>query len=133
MHTPLKAVIQWLQVVSDLAEKEATYHQNLIQGPGSLGLEWGSQAHSEMRNEPSPCEEALAAFLDALPDAYVSALCALMYAGRDGDADPVAAWAKLRLAREDAIQAIVEKTPRMQYIAAGSKNVTDVNALPGLL
>jgi hypothetical protein len=133
MHTPLKTIIQQLQVISDLAEKEADYQKNLILGPGALGVIVGSAASRELVSEPNPCEAALAAFLAALPDDYLNAICALMYAGRDRAPDPVALWGSLGFDRNGAIEAIVEKSPRMQYINDGMTRVKDVNALPAAL
>ncbi len=73
-----------------------------------------------MMLEPSPVQAALNAFLEALPPPYLGAITALMYAGHNGSTaedewqSGIKSWDKAR-----QVRAIVEKTPRMEYIDGG--------------
>ena len=90
--------------------------------------------------EPEPCTHALRAFLTALPDEVLYSIVALMYSGRDHEGDVVDYWNDLRVnsitSRDEAVGAILEKAPRMEYIgiAIGALPVgTQLNDLPRLI
>ena len=119
MHTPLSQILLRLAVISQLEVQESEYTKNLTVGPGQF-LEVGSKGALDMMLEPSPVQAALNAFLEALPPPYLGAITALMYAGRNGSTaedewqSGIKSWDKAR-----QVRAIVEKTPRMEYIDGG--------------
>lgn len=117
MKTTFTEVLGRFEALSQLANSESESIHNAIVGPGALNA-FSSEAR-QLIEEPAPCQAALAAFLDALPDHFVFALTALLYSGRDQEADPVDYWTDLRKSITDkrrAIEALTEKHPRMEYI-----------------
>jgi hypothetical protein len=138
MHTPLSVVIKRLTVLSDLANQESDYTQNLVVGPGQPFI-YGSESVSELLHEPEPCNKALEAFLAALPPPVLNSIVALMYSGRDNEPDAADYWRDLRSSistREHAIDAVAEKYPRMEYIAKGISLLpsgTQLDDLPSLI
>lgn len=131
MKTPFSVILDRFKVLSDLENQEGEYSKNLIIGPGQ-GLSYGSPEHLELKNEPAPCSEALDAFLDALPPEVVHAIAALLFSGRDKQADAVEYWKTLRANFPniaDAKRAILEIESRYDYIASGIKLLPKSTAL----
>ena len=98
-----------------------------------MGLQYGSPKADEYTSEPRPCHAALRAYLNALPVAEVFSLTALMYAGRDGRDDPAAYWTDLKVSygtKEQAARAVLEKSPRVEYIDRVAMKYPEMDALP---
>ena len=134
MHTPFSVVLKRLTILSDLANQESDYTQNLVVGPGQPFI-YGSESVSELMHEPEPCNKALRAFLAALPAPVLNSIVALMYSGRDTEPDAADYWRGLRSSiptKDQAIDAISEKYPRMEYISKGISLLPSGTALDEL-
>jgi len=121
MHTPFSIILKRFEVLSDLVNQEGQYSQNLIVGPGRH-FEYGAPDTRVLMAEPSPCEAAFEAFLNELPEAMVYALLGLMYSGRDKQPGAPEYWRELRAnfdTRDQAVEKLLEKTSRMEYIKEG--------------
>jgi len=121
MKTPYGKIVSRLRVISEVANQESEGITQMMSG-GTGIIQLGSDASREAFFEPRPCDAALQAFLNALPESALTALMGLMYAGRDGEKDVPGYIAHLREtidSREGMAGAIGEKTPRMQYIDQG--------------
>lgn len=138
MKTPFSDVLKRFLALSDLVETESAEVHAQIVG-SNLGVAAGSAESAALMKEPFPCSDALQAFLMALPDAYVQALVALMYSGRDRDADAVALWESVKATFADkdfAVESIVEKSPRAEYIKQGMEYLAKkmpLNDLPAAI
>lgn len=135
MKTTFTEVLNQFEILSRLANAESDHIHEAVIGKNKP-LDVFSPKAIELIEEPAPCEAALAAFLDALPDGYVFALTALLYSGRDGEADPVDYWTDLKKSvggKDRAIEALMEKHPRMEYIKSALERMPPsihLDALP---
>jgi hypothetical protein len=135
MKTAFTDVLNRFETLSQLANSESESIHNLIVGPGK-GLDAFSPASRQIYEEPVPCEMALLAFLNALPDSFVFTLIALLYTGRDNEIDPVNYWSELRktiTSKEHAISSLNEKVARMEYINKAISRMPssiDLNNIP---
>jgi len=135
MKITFSEVLDQFDVLSQLANTESDRIHEAVLGEDQP-LDAFSPKAIELISEPSPCEAAMGAYLAALPDGYLFALTALLYSGRDKEADPVDYWKDLKKSiggRDRAIEALMEKHPRMEYIKSALERMPtsiDVNALP---
>jgi len=127
MKTPLSEIVGRLHVLSDLSNDENTALDKISSKGGVVDI--GSDEAHQGFLEPRPVSAALDAFLHALPTGVVTALVGIMYAGRDGEKDVLDYTGHLRQStfrsKEEMVEAISEKLPRMSYIRAG------IDLLPG--
>ena len=125
MKTTFSNVFSKFSKISALETQEENHIKSLTIGVGGA-IVVGSRESNEYMREPRPCSQALKAFLKECPTEQIYALTALMYAGRDGEQDPVSLWVGLGKTisnKESACQAILEKSPRIEYIEAALKNL----------
>lgn len=134
MHTSFTTILSRFKQLSALVSAE----ENEIsrETTDRTGITLGTPKADEYLQEPRACEEALRAFLGALPVSYVFSLTALMYAGRDGREDPVDYWSHLKdsfKSRDEAVMAIMEKSPRVEYMERGLTKLakTNIDDIPG--
>lgn len=139
MRTQFKSIFRSFQLLSNLESEEEDAIKLLTLGTAMIFAAGSPEAHDYMR-EPRPCKRALEAFLNACRVEHIHALVALMYAGRDGQADPIAYWADELAAtfrgKEDACRAILEKSPRLAYINSAIEKLPadfDLDGLSGAL
>jgi hypothetical protein len=116
MKTPFSTIVRRLEIVSRLENEESGDLSDMF--TDGLGLRYGSPEAAAMRREPHPCAAAQLSFLKSLPTEALRALVVLMYTGRDREGDPLD---NLNVVTERGrmIDAIDEKSPRMQYINRG--------------
>jgi hypothetical protein len=134
METPFTTTLRQFKSLSELECEEETVIQ--AKSGASMGIQYGTPKADEYTSEPRPCQAALRAFLKALPVAHVFSLAALMYAGRDERDDPVAYWKDLKVSfgtKDEAARAVLDKTPRVEYIDRVAAKVLDLDAIPALI
>lgn len=122
----LTEVLKEFEILNRLEEDEGQSHENAPKH---------KRGEPPFFDEPNPCEMALSAFLEALPDEYVIALAVLFHAGRDKEPDPLACVGKLRtaiLTKERAIESLMEKHSRMKFIRAAIDRIASHERLNNL-
>jgi len=126
----LEQFAERFKVVSSLANQEDIEIREHY-GGGTISAETAGMIAV---NEPHPAAQAMSAFLEELPESVLYSLAVLMYAGREGDdvLEAVEYYCRRLQPSEAAVQAIVEKRPRVEYMEKGIRGLEGAR-LPELL